>query len=170
MISPLIFVIAMRLGWERWSSTVILALFLTYSVVMGMSLSFIFLVYAHSVIYTTFGIAAGMFGGMALLGYTTKTDLTKLGSMLFMALIGLFIIMILNIFIASENLNNMINFLGVIIFTGLTAYHVQNMKNIGEEVEEGTETTMKLSIISALRLYLLFINLFLFLLRMFGRK
>jgi len=170
MFAPLGFVLAMSLGWQKWSSTVILVLFLIYSVVMGMSLSFIFKVYAHSAIYSTFGISAGMFGVMALLGYTTKTDLTKLGSLLIMALIGMVIAMIVNMFIGSEQMDYIISFIGVIVFTGLTAYDTQKLKNMGEQVEVGTDTTAKLAMMGALNLYLDFINLFLFLLRIFGGR
>jgi FtsH-binding integral membrane protein len=168
--APLGFVLAMSLGWQKWSSTVILVLFLIYSVVMGMSLSFIFDAYAHKTIYSTFGISAGMFGVMALLGYTTKTDLTKLGSLLIMALIGMVIAMIVNMFIGSAQMDYIISFIGVIVFTGLTAYDTQKLKNMGEQVEVGTDTTAKLAMMGALNLYLDFINLFLFLLRIFGGR
>ncbi len=170
MFAPIGFVLAMSLGWQRWSSSVILTLFLSYAVVMGMSLSFIFRIYTGSSIAGTFAVSAGMFGTMALLGYTTKTDLTKLGSLLFMALIGIIIASIVNMFLGSSGLDYMISFLGVIIFTGLTAYDVQKIKRIGEGVEFGTETTAKLAMMGALNLYLDFINLFLFLLRMFGGR
>ena len=162
MFAPLGFVIAMSLGWQRWSSSVILALFLAYSVVMGMSLSFIFQVYTGSSIAGTFAVSAGMFGAMALLGYTTQTDLTKFGSLLIMALIGLVIASIVNMIVGSSGMDYIISFLGVIIFTGLTAYDVQKLKRIGEGVEFGTEATAKLSMMGALNLYLDFINLFLF--------
>jgi|ERR1035437_9413338 FtsH-binding integral membrane protein len=170
MFAPLGFVLAMSLGWQKWSSTVILILFLSYSVLMGISLSFIFLVYAHSAIYSTFGITAGMFGGMALLGYTTKTDLTKLGSLLIMAVFGMIIAMVVNMFMQSDTMSYMISFIGVIVFTGLTAYDTQKIKKIGEEVEMGTDTTAKLAMMGALNLYLDFINLFLFMLRIFGGR
>src|SRR5258708_36812150 len=104
---------------------------------MGMSLSFIFLVYASSEIYLTFAVTAGMFGLMALAGYTTQTDLTKLGSLLFMALIGIIIASVVNIFLKSSGFDYIISFIGVIIFTGLTEYDVQKLKRIGEGVEYG---------------------------------
>lgn len=170
MFAPLGFVLAMSLGWQKWSSTVILILFLAYSVINGISLSFIFLVYAHSAIYSTFGITAAMFGGMALLGYTTKTDLTKLGSLLIMAVFGMIIAMVVNMFMQSDTMSYMISFIGVIVFTGLTAYDTQKIKKMGEEVEMGTDSTAKLAMMGALNLYLDFINLFLFLLRIFGGR
>lgn len=170
MFAPLGFVLLMSFGFQRLSQTMMTFLFLIYSVVMGMSLSFIFLVYAQSQIYMTFAVTAGMFGLMALAGYTTKTDLTKLGSLLFMALIGIIIASVVNIFLKSSGFDYIISFIGVIVFTGLTAYDVQKLKRIGEGVEYGTEATAKLAIMGALTLYLDFINLFLMLLRLFGNR
>jgi len=170
MFAPLGFVLLMSFGFQRLSQMVMTALFLAYSVIMGMSLSFIFLIYAQTEIYMTFAVAAGMFGLMALAGYTTKTDLTKLGSLLFMALIGIIIASVVNIFLKSSGFDYIISFIGVIVFTGLTAYDVQKLKRIGEGVEYGTEATAKLSIMGALNLYLDFINLFLMLLRLFGNR
>ena len=170
MIAPLGFVLLMSLGFQKLSSTALIGLFLVYSVIMGMSLSFIFLVYTQASIYSTFGIAAGMFGAMALVGYTTNTDLTKFGSIMIMGLIGIIIASLINMFVNSAGMNYIISILGVLIFTGLTAYDVQKIKRIGEGTEYGTEATAKLSIMGALRLYLDFINLFLFLLRLFGGR
>ncbi len=170
MLAPLGFVLLMSFGFQKLSSTALIALFLIYSVLTGMSLSFIFLVYTQASIYSTFGIAAGMFGAMALVGYTTNTDLTKFGSIMFMGLIGIIIASVINIFVHSAGMNYLISILGVLIFTGLTAYDVQKIKRIGAGVEYGTEATAKLSIMGALNLYLDFINLFLFLLRLFGGR
>jgi FtsH-binding integral membrane protein len=170
MFAPLIFVFAMGLGFQRFSSSILLALFLVYSILMGMSISFIFLIYTAGSIYSTFFITAGTFGVMALLGYTTSTDLTKFGSILMMGLIGIVIASIVNWFLKSSMMQYVISFLGVLIFTGLTAYDVQKLKRIGEGTEYGTEDTRKLSIMGALTLYLDFINLFLFLLRFFGNR
>lgn len=170
MFAPLGFVLLMSLGFQKLSSTALIALFMVYSVIMGMSLSFIFLIYTQASIYSTFGIAAAMFGGMAVVGYTTNTDLTKFGSIMMMGLIGIILASVVNIFIGSEGMNFIISILGVIIFTGLAAYDVQKIKRIGEGVEYGTEATAKLSIMGALTLYLDFINLFLFLLRLFGGR
>jgi len=168
--APIGFVLLMSLGFQRLSSTALIALFLVYSVIMGMSLSFIFLVYTQASIYSTFAISAGMFGAMALVGYTTNTDLTKFGSIMMMGLVGIIIASLINLFVHSEGMNYIISILGVLIFTGLTAYDVQKIKRIGEGVEYGTEATSKLSIMGALNLYLDFINLFLFLLRLFGNR
>jgi FtsH-binding integral membrane protein len=170
MIAPLLFVMAMGMGFQRFSSSTLLALFLVFSVLMGMSISFIFLIYTAGSIYTTFFITAGTFGVMAVLGYTTNTDLTKFGSILMMGLIGIVIASIVNWFLRSSMMEYIISFLGVLIFTGLTAYDVQKLKRIGEGAEYGTEDTRKLSIMGALTLYLDFINLFLFLLRFFGNR
>ena len=111
-----------------------------------------------------------MFGTMAVLGYTTKTDLTKMGNILMMALIGIIIASLVNMFMRSDGLGYAISFIAVIVFTGLTAYDVQKLKNIGVTVESGSESAAKLSILGALTLYLDFINLFLALLRIFGGR
>ena len=170
MFAPLGCVLLMGFGFNRLSSTALIALFMVYSVIMGMSLSFIFLAYTAASIYAVFIASAGMFGLMALVGYTTKTDLTKLGSILFMGLIGIVIAGLVNLFLRSDGMSYIISFLAVIIFTGLTAYDVQKLKNIGAGVEYGTENTAKLAILGALTLYLDFINLFLALLRLFGGR
>lgn len=170
MFAPIGLVLLMGFGLNRLSVPALTGVFLLYSVLMGMSLSFIFLAYAHSVIYQVFFISAAMFGVMALLGYTTKTDLTKLGSLLFMALIGIVIASLVNMFLRSPGFSYIISFIAVIVFTGLTAYDVQKLKQIGSQTEAGTEATAKLSIMGALTLYLDFINLFLALLRIFGGR
>lgn len=170
MFAPIIFVIAMSAGFNRFSYPVLLFLFLLYSAVMGASLSFIFLAYTSSSIAGTFAAAAGMFGLMAIVGYTTKTDLTKFGSIMLMGLIGIIVASLINWFLHSEGLSYIISFIGVLVFTGLTAYDVQKLKNIGSGVQFGTESTSKLVIMGALNLYLDFINLFLFLLRLFGDR
>jgi hypothetical protein len=107
---------------------------------------------------------------MALAGYTTKTDLTKLGSLLFMGLIGIIIASFINFFIGSSLMDYIISIIGVLVFTGLTAYDVQKLKNIGNQIDEGSETAQKLMIVGALTLYLDFINLFLMLLRLLGNR
>jgi FtsH-binding integral membrane protein len=170
MFAPLGLVLLMGFGINRLSSTALTAVFLVYSVLMGMSLSFIFLAYTAASIYTIFISTGAMFGIMALIGYTTKTDLTKLGSLLFMALIGIIIASLVNMFIGSSGLSYIISFIAVIVFTGLTAYDVQKLKDISSQVEAGTEGTAKMSIMGALTLYLDFINLFIALLRLFGNR
>lgn len=170
MFAPLAFVMIMSFGMNRISYPVLLFLFLLYSAVMGMSLSFIFLAYTQSSIFTVFVSASAMFGVMALVGYTTKTDLTKFGSIMIMGLIGIIIASVVNMFLHSDTMGYIISFIGVLVFTGLTAYDVQKLKNIGAGVELGTASAGKLVIMGALNLYLDFINLFLHLLRLFGDR
>ncbi|HRH01496.1 MAG TPA: Bax inhibitor-1/YccA family protein [Bacteroidia bacterium] len=170
MFAPFIFVLLMGAGLNRFSYSVILTLFIAFATIMGISLSFVLLAYTASSIYTTFASASVMFGVMAVMGYTTSTDLTKLGNILMMALIGMIVASLINFFMQSSTMSYIISFIGVIVFTGLTAYDVQKLKRIGEGVEYGSESTKKLVIMGALSLYLDFINLFLSLLRLFGDR
>ncbi len=170
MLAPLGFVLLMSFGYNRLSAPILTLLFVIYSVIMGMSLSFIFWVYTMTSIYVTFAITAGTFGLMAVLGYTTKIDLTKFGSILLMALVGIIIASVVNFFLHNTMLDYIISIAGVLIFTGLTAYDVQKIKRIGASIELGSESAKKMAIMGALTLYLDFINLFLFLLRLFGSR
>ena len=134
-------------------------------------MSFILLVYTMASVYKTFAVTAAMFGVMALTGYTTKTDLTKFGSIMMMGMIGLMIAMLVNYFMQSGTMDYIISVIGVLIFTGLTAYDVQRLKRIGAGAGEyGQENVKKLSILGALTLYLDFINLVMFLLRFLGDR
>ena len=170
MLAPLGFVMLMSFRFQKLSAFSLTMLFIAYSVIVGFSLSFIFLVYTASSIATTFGVTSLTFGVMALAGFTTKTDLTKFGSILMMALVGIIIASLVNFFLKSESMQYFISFIGVLIFTGLTAYDVQKLKRIGGEMVAGEESTRKYTIMGALSLYLDFINLFLFLLRFLGRR
>jgi len=170
MLSPIGFVIAMSAGLQKFSIGTLVLLFGAFSILMGASLSFVLLVYTSASIFKTFAVTAGMFGVMSFVGYTTKTDLTKFGSLMFMGLIGIIIASVVNMFLQSGTMDYIISFIGVLIFTGLTAYDVQTLKKIGAGVEYGAEQTRKLVIMGALRLYLDFINLFLFLLRFLGDR
>lgn len=170
LFAPLGLVLLMSARIHKLSSMTLVLLFILFSVLMGMSLSSIFLVYTGSSIVSTFFITSATFGVMAFLGYTTKTDLTQFGSILMMGVIGIIIAMVVNIFLQSSTMEYIISGVGVLIFTGLTAYDVQKLKRIGAGVEYGTEETNKLSIMGALTLYLDFINLFLFLLRFMGDR
>jgi uncharacterized protein len=170
MFAPFAFVLIMSLAINKLSSTILLGLFLVFSFLMGMSLSSIFLMYTQASIALTFGVSAGMFGFMAIVGYTTKTDLTKFGSLMIMGLFGIIIASIVNFFMQSNTMGYIISIIGVLVFTGLTAYDVQKIKRIGEGAENGSEATSKLAIMGALTLYLDFINLFLFLLRFLGNR
>lgn len=145
-------------------------LFIIYSLLNGLFFSTIFLRYTGSSIAGTFLITAGMFGGMAVYGLITKRDLSGWGSFLFMGLIGIIIASIVNIFLKSPGMYWVISMIGVLVFTGLTAYDVQKIKRMGEDgiMQQGNEAITKGSIMGALALYLDFINLFLMLLRFFG--
>ncbi len=168
--APLAFVLVMSFAFSKLSSFALLGLFVLYAAVMGVSMSFIFLIYTASSIASTFFITAATFGVMAVMGYTTKQDLTKFGSILFMALIGIIIASVVNMFLGNGMLDIIISCVGVLIFTGLTAYDVQKLKRIGAGVEYGSESANKLAIMGALNLYLDFVNLFMMLLRLFGNR
>lgn len=170
-LAPFGFVLLMSFGFQRLSPAILTLLFISFSVLMGMSLSFVLLVYTAGSVYKTFAVTAAMFGIMAVTGYTTKTDLTKFGSILMMGLIGMIVAMLVNFFLKSGTMDYIISVLGVLIFTGLTAYDVQRLKRIGAGTGEyGAANARKLSILGALTLYLDFINLFLFLLRFLGDR
>lgn len=168
--APLGFVFIMSLGYNKLSAPAMVILFVTFALLMGISLSSIFVSYSMGDISTAFFSASSVFALMAVVGYTTNTDLTKLGSILYIGLIGIVIAMLINWFAQSAMMSYVISVLGVIIFTGLTAYDVQKLKRIGEGSEIGTASTRKRVVYGALTLYLDFINLFLFLLRLFGGR
>ncbi len=169
MFAPIIFVMAMSFGVNKMSLPVLIGTFVAYSIVNGISFSFIFFIYNIGSIYKVFLSTAGLFAVMAIAGYTTKTDLTKLGSILMIGLIGIVVASLINFFMHRAQMDYIISILGVIIFTGLTAYDVQKIKNIGEQAGDSSEGK-KYGIMGALTLYLDFINLFLFLLRLFGGR
>ena len=172
LLSPFAFIIAMNAGLQKFSATTLTLLFLAFSGVMGLSLSSVFLVYSMGSITQVFLITAGTFAVMAFAGYTTSMDLSKLGSLLFMALIGIIIASVVNFFTQSQTpmMDFIISVCGVLVFTGLTAYDTQRIKRIGAGVEYGTSGATKLAILAAVSLYLNFVNLFLFLLRLLGRN
>lgn len=155
---------------RRMNATTATAIFIGYSLLNGLTLSSIFLLYTSSSIASTFFITAGTFAVFALVGYTTKSDLTRLGSLLFMAVIGIIIASVVNIFLGSSQLDYIISFVGVLVFTGLVAYDTQKIKEMNIIGNEGTEEDRKEAIMGALTLYLDFINLFIFLLRLFGDR
>jgi FtsH-binding integral membrane protein len=157
-------------GYTRLSMFALTLLFILYSGLMGLMLSSIFLVYDLQAIANTFFVSAGAFGGMAILGYTTKTDLSKFGSLLYMVFIGMFISSIVNIFIGSDSMGFIIACLGVFVFTGLTAYHMQALKKMVINNQISQTEKSKIALIGGLQLYILFINLFLSLLRIFGGR
>lgn len=169
-IAELILVITVSAAINRLSLSVATLLFVVYSVLNGAFLSSIFLVYTASSISTVFFITAGTFAAMALLGYTTKTDLTSIGKILFMALIGMIIATIVNLFVKSTGLDLIISYIGVLVFVGLTAYDSQKIKQMLLQAPDAGEGAQKVALLGALSLYLDFINLFLYLLRIFGRR
>ncbi len=168
--APLGLVLLMQMRMAKLSMSMLLALFVGFSVLMGLSLSTIFWVYSLGTIFNVFLISAGMFGGMAILGYTTKTDLSKFGSLMYMLFIGIFIASLVNFFMQSEAMGYWISFIGIFVFTGLTAWEMQKLKYIAADPQYAGEEKKKLALIGGLSLYILFINLFLSLLRVFGRE
>lgn len=173
MFAPLGFVLLMSFGYNRLSAPVMLFLFILYSSINGISFSFILLAYTAGSVLGCFLSAAAMFGIMAFMGYTTSKDLTSFGRIMMMGLIGIIVASLINLFLRNGTMDYIISFIGVMVFTGLTAYDVQKLKHIGEGTEyEGAPVVevKKRSIMGALTLYLDFINLFLFLLRLFGSR
>ena len=168
-LSPLAFVLVLSFGINKMSVGAAQLTFWGFATVMGLSLSSIFAVYTDASIAKVFFITAATFGAMSLWGYTTKRDLTGMGSFLFMGLIGLIIAMIVNIFLQSSMLEFAISAIGVLIFVGLTAYDTQKIKE-SYSASHGAEVLAKGAIMGALRLYLDFINLFMMLLRLFGNR
>ena len=155
---------------NRMSSNMAIGLFLLYSALNGLTLSVLLLVYTSASVATTFFITAGTFGIMSAYGYFTKKDLTSWGNLLFMALIGLIIASFVNIFWHNSGLYWIVTYAGVLIFVGLTAYDTQKIKQMSLEMDAESEEGRKGAIMGALRLYLDFINMFIFLLRIFGNR
>ncbi len=173
MFAPLGFVLLMSFGYRKLSAPALTALFIAYAIINGISFSFILLAFTSSSVTGCFLSASAMFGVMAVMGYTTHQDLTKFGRILIMGLIGILIAMIINFFLHSTQMDYIISIIGVMVFTGLTAFDVQKLKRIGEGVEFGdidAADAKKMSVLGALTLYLDFINIFLFLLRLFGGR
>jgi hypothetical protein len=170
-------VMGISAGINRLSPTTATALFLLYSVVNGLTLSVIFFAYELGTIYQAFAASALTFGAMSFVGYTTKKDLSSLGGYLIMGLIGLIIASVINIFWSNSVMDTIITYIGVFIFIGLTAYDTQKIKEMSYAVEQGESmgytdaaAPRRIAILGALTLYLDFINLFLYILRLFGRS
>ena len=163
-------VFALSAAINRLSLSVATLLFVVYSVLNGVMFSSIFLVYTMSSVANVFFITAGTFAAMAAYGYFTKSDLTTLGKYLLMALIGLVIATVVNIFVGSSMLSLVISYAGVLIFVGLTAYDSQKIKQMLAQQVDADETAQKIALFGALTLYLDFINLFLYLLRLLGNR
>lgn len=168
-LSPLVVVMAMSFGRNKFSQATLQMMFWGFAILMGLSLSTIFLVYTGESIAVTFFATAGAFAGLSLFGYTTKKDLSGFGTFLIMGVVGLIIASVINMFIGSSIMSLVISFLGVLIFAGLTAYDTQRLKR-EYSMYRGTEYAGKAIILGALSLYLDFINMFLFLLRFMGSR
>ncbi|URJ25403.1 Bax inhibitor-1/YccA family protein [Candidatus Blochmannia ocreatus (nom. nud.)] len=155
----------------RLSGSLATTLFMLYSMLTGLTLSSIFILYTTSSIASAFLVTSGMFGAMTLYGYTTKRDLSSFGNLLFMGLIGIVLASLINLWLKNTTLMWLITYIGVIIFVGLTAYDIQKLKSIGLSVSiDNSDQFRKLSIIGALTLYLDFVNLFLMMIRIFGNR
>jgi FtsH-binding integral membrane protein len=163
-------VLGLSFGIMRMSFSTALAMFLLYACSVGITLSTIFYIYTSFSIITTFITTAGMFGAMAIYGYTTKTDLTSLGNLSTMVLIGMIIALFVNLFMKSAALDFAISGIGVLVFVALTAYDTQQLKYIGTQLINQQQPVNKIMLIGALKLYLDFLNLFLFLLQFTGKR
>ena len=170
LIGEIVLVLILSAAINRLSFSTATLLFILYSVINGVTLSSIFVVYTQGSIASTFFITAGMFGGLALYGSVTKKDLSGMGRFLFMTLIGLIIASIVNIFMHSEMLYWITTFVGVLVFAGLTAWDAQKIQQMALMADDVNESTQKMALLGALTLYLDFINLFLYLLRIFGKR
>ena len=155
---------------NRLSLTTATLMFVLYSVINGATLSVVFLAYSMASIATVFFITAGTFAAMAFIGYTTKTDLTSVGKIVLMALIGLIIATVVNVFVKSTMFDIILSYVGVLIFVGLTAYDSQKIKQMLLQAPDASEAAQKVALLGALSLYLDFVNLFLYLLRIFGKR
>ena len=170
LIAEIVVVMAMTALINRMSFMVAALMMAAYSVLNGVTMSFIFVVYEMASIATTFFVTAGTFAAMAIVGYTTKKDLTKMGGILLMALIGLIIASVVNWFLQSETMSYVVSGIGVLVFTGLTAYDSQKIKEMLMQCDTVNDGTQKLALLGSLTLYLDFVNLFLYLLRFMGNR
>ena len=170
IIAEFALVIGVSAAINKLSLATATLMFILYSVINGALLSYIFILYTASSISTVFFITAGTFAVMALFGYTTKTDLSSMGKILLMALIGLIIATVVNVFIKSTMFDLIVSYVGVLIFVGLTAYDSQKIKQMLLQAPDAGEGAQKVALLGALSLYLDFINLFIYLLRIFGNR
>jgi len=163
-------VLGISAGFNRLSAGMATLLFFVYAALNGFTISIVLLAFDIETVFLAFASTAALFAAMSLIGYTTHVDLSKLGTYLMMAVIGLVIAMVVNIFVNSGMLDTIISMAGVLIFTALTAYDTQRIGRIGAQISMNGDEDMKLGIFGALQLYLDFINMFLFLLRLLGRR
>lgn len=169
-IAQLGIVIGLSFAMNKINSLLAIAAFFLYSGLTGLTFSVLFLIYTGASIASTFFVCAGMFGAVSVFGYVTKMDLSGIGTFLFMGLIGLILASVVNIFLGNETLYWIISYAGVLIFVGLTAYDTQKIKKMSYEVDGASEQGKKVAVFGALKLYLDFINMFLFLLRILGNR
>ena len=170
IIAELVLVVGISAAINRLSLLAATILFILYSFINGATMSIIFLYYEFSSIATVFFISAGTFAAMAVIGYTTKKDLSTMGKIMYMGLIGLVIATVVNLFLKSPAMTMILSYIGVIVFVGLTAWDSQKIKKMLLEAPDVDEATQKVALLGALTLYLDFINLFLYLLRIFGKR
>ncbi len=169
MLAPLGLVLVMNFAFNRLSFVALMGIFFGYAALNGISFSAIFHIYRLDSIGVVFASTCALFGVMAIAGYTTKADLTKMGSLLMIGLIGIVIASLINMFMHSDSMGYIISIISVIVFTGLTAYDVQKIKEMAQ-LNDGSSDFKKIGVMGALTLYLDFINLFLSLLRLFGKR
>lgn len=171
LISEVVLVMYMSARINKIRFTTATLLFIAYSILNGVTLSILFLIYTASSIATTFFVTAGTFGAMAIFGYVTKKDLTRIGNLCIMGVIGLIIASLVNMFLHNTMMDMIISYVGVLLFVGLTAYDAQKIKHLlsGDDIEVN-ESTQKIALLGALTLYLDFINLFIYLLRILGDR
>lgn len=170
IIAEFALVIGVSAAINKLSLATATLMFILYSVINGALMSYIFLAYTASSVATVFFITAGTFAAMAVIGYTTKTDLSSMGKYLFMALIGLIIATVVNLFVKSDGMTLILSYIGVLVFVGLTAWDSQKIKQMLLQAPDAGEGAQKLALLGALTLYLDFINLFIYLLRIFGKR
>ena len=163
-------VIAINFAFQKISSGVAATLFFAYAALNGFTLSIVLLVFSIASVFVAFAATAALFGAMSIIGYTTKLDLSKMGMYLMMGVIGLVIAMVVNMFVNSGPLDILISMAGVLIFTALTAYDTQRIGRMAAGMSMNGESAAKFGIFGALKLYLDFINMFLFMLRLVGRR
>jgi len=170
VIAEFVMVLGLSFGFNRLSSGMATGLFFAYAALNGFTLSIVLLAFSVGTVISAFAATAVLFGVMSVIGYTTKLDLTKMGTYLMMGVIGLVIVMVVNLFLNSGPLDMVISIVGVLIFTALTAYDTQRIGRMAAEMNLEGDAAAKLGIFGALKLYLDFINMFLFMLRLIGGK
>lgn len=163
-------VLAISFGINRLSSGVATTLFLVYAALNGFTLSLVLLAFSVGTVFLAFASTAALFGAMSIIGYTTQVDLSKMGTYLMMGVMGLVIAMVINMFVNSGPLDFIVSIVGVLIFTALTAYDTQRIGRMAAQMSQAGDEGVKFGIIGALKLYLDFINMFLFMLRLFGGR